>query len=79
MQHFLSQSRQIRCEGLRPPEFQRTMRGSQQEACLIRHAGLQVGAAHIDADKQAAHFCLRLPMSARISTRWASSWAALKP
>ena len=55
------------------------MRGSQQEACLIRYAGLQVGAAHIDADKQAAHFCLRLPMSARISTRWASSWAALKP
>ena len=64
----------------------RTVRGAraaarrrQKAARLVRQARLQVGAAHVDTDEESAHFCFRLPCSARRSTRWASSWAALKP
>ena len=54
--------------------------GTNLKAGLTDETGrLQVGAAHVDTDEESAHFCFRLPCSARRSTRWASSWAALKP
>ena len=71
--------RQVRRKGLRPPEVQGAARRRQKAARLVRQARLQVGAAHVDTDEESAHFCFRLPCSARRSTRWASSWAALKP
>ena len=78
-EHLRRQIRQVRRKGLRPPEVQGAARRRQKAARLVRQARLQVGAAHVDTDEESAHFCFRLPCSARRSTRWASSWAALKP
>ena len=78
-EHLRRQIRQVRRKGLRPPEVQGAPRRRQKAARLVRQARLQVGAAHVDTDEESAHFCFRLPCSARRSTRWASSWAALKP
>ena len=78
-EHRRRQTRPGRPKGLRPPEVQGAARRRQKAARLVRQARLQVGAAHVDTDEESAHFCFRLPCSARRSTRWASSWAALKP